>query len=178
MEMGYENRDINGAQQTGFMLTQSTIRRGARCSTGKAFIRPVRQRQNFDVLLHAEATRILFDKDKRAIGVEYMRSGRKNIVFVRREVIASAGALNTPKLLMLSGIGPAEHLQEHNIPVISDLPVGNNMQDHVGLGGLTFVVDAPLTVTRSRFQTIPVSMEYILRERGPMTFSTMRRAAI
>ncbi|XP_016923767.3 glucose dehydrogenase [FAD, quinone] [Drosophila suzukii] len=177
MEMGYENRDINGAQQTGFMLTQSTIRRGARCSTGKAFIRPVRQRQNFDVLLHAEATRILFDKDKRAIGVEYMRGGRKNIVFVRREVIASAGALNTPKLLMLSGIGPAEHLQEHNIPVISDLPVGNNMQDHVGLGGLTFVVDAPLTVTRSRFQTIPVSMEYILRERGPMTFSGVEGVA-
>ncbi|XP_020812210.1 glucose dehydrogenase [FAD, quinone]-like [Drosophila serrata] len=177
MEMGYENRDINGAQQTGFMLTQSTIRRGARCSTGKAFIRPVRARQNLDVLLHAEATRILFDKQKRAIGVEYQRGGRKQLVFVRREVIASAGALNTPKLLMLSGVGPAEHLQEHNIPVISDLPVGNNMQDHVGLGGLTFVVDAPLTVTRSRFQTIPVSMEYILRERGPMTFSGVEGVA-
>ncbi|XP_017142567.1 glucose dehydrogenase [FAD, quinone]-like [Drosophila miranda] len=177
MEMGYENRDINGAQQTGFMLTQSTIRRGARCSTGKAFIRPVRQRKNFDVLLHAEATRLLFDKQKRAIGVEYMRAGRKQLVFVRREVVVSAGALNTPKLLMLSGVGPAEHLQEHNIPVISDLPVGNNMQDHVGLGGLTFVVDAPLTVTRNRFQTIPVSMEYILRERGPMTFSGVEGVA-
>ncbi|XP_041448608.1 glucose dehydrogenase [FAD, quinone] [Drosophila obscura] len=177
MEMGYENRDINGAQQTGFMLTQSTIRRGARCSTGKAFIRPVRQRKNFDVLLHAEATRVLFDKQKRAIGVEYMRAGRKQLVFVRREVVVSAGALNTPKLLMLSGVGPAEHLQEHSIPVISDLPVGNNMQDHVGLGGLTFVVDAPLTVTRNRFQTIPVSMEYIMRERGPMTFSGVEGVA-
>ncbi|EDW75339.2 uncharacterized protein Dwil_GK19743, partial [Drosophila willistoni] len=178
MEMGYENRDINGAQQTGFMLTQSTIRRGARCSTGKAFIRPVRLRKNLDVLLHAEATRILFDaKQKRAFGVEYMKNGRKQLVFVRREVIVSAGALNTPKLLMLSGVGPAEHLQEHNIPVISDLPVGSNMQDHVGLGGLTFVVDAPLTVTRNRFQTIPVSMEYILRERGPMTFSGVEGVA-
>ncbi|EDW00248.1 GH11959 [Drosophila grimshawi] len=177
MEMGYENRDINGAKQTGFMLTQSTIRRGARCSTGKAFIRPVRLRKNLDVVLHAEATRLLLDKQKRTVGVEYMKGGRKQLVFVRREVILSAGALNSPKLLMLSGIGPADHLQEHNIQVVSDLPVGNNMQDHVGLGGLTFVVDAPLTVTRNRFQTIPVSMEYILRERGPMTFSGVEGVA-
>ncbi|XP_037932938.1 glucose dehydrogenase [FAD, quinone]-like [Teleopsis dalmanni] len=177
MEMGYENRDINGEKQTGFMLTQSTIRRGARCSTGKAFIRPVRLRKNLDVLLHSQATKILIDKNKRAIGVEFLKGGRKNIAFVRREVISAAGSLNTPQLLMLSGIGPAEHLQEFDIPVISDLPVGNNLQDHVGLGGLTFVVDAPLTVTRNRFQTIPVTMEYILRERGPMTFSGVEAVA-
>ncbi|XP_018787280.1 PREDICTED: glucose dehydrogenase [FAD, quinone] [Bactrocera latifrons] len=177
MEMGYEVRDINGEQQTGFMLTQSTIRRGSRCSTGKAFIRPVRLRKNLDVLLHAHATKVLIDKNKRAIGVEFLKKGQKNVVFVRREVILSAGALNSPQLLMLSGIGPADHLQEHGINVISDLPVGDNLQDHVGLGGLTFVVDAPLTVTRSRFQTIPVAMEYILRERGPMTFSGVEGVA-
>ncbi|KAH8276451.1 hypothetical protein KR044_002718 [Drosophila immigrans] len=178
MEMGYENRDINGAKQTGFMLTQSTIRRGSRCSTGKAFIRPVRLRKNLDVLLHAEATRVLIDpKTKRAMGVEFIKNGRPQVVHARNEVVLSAGALNTPKLLMLSGIGLADHLAEHNIPVISDLPVGNNMQDHVGLGGLTFVIDAPLTVTRSRFQTIPVAMEYILRERGPMSFSGVEGVA-
>ncbi|KAH8411365.1 hypothetical protein KR215_002837 [Drosophila sulfurigaster] len=178
MEMGYENRDINGAKQTGFMLTQSTIRRGSRCSTGKAFIRPVRLRKNLDVLLHAEATRVLIDpKTKRAMGVEYIKNGRTQVVQARNEVVLSAGALNSPKLLMLSGIGLADHLGEHNIPVISDLPVGNNMQDHVGLGGLTFVIDAPLTVTRSRFQTIPVAMEYIMRERGPMSFSGVEGVA-
>ncbi|KAH8385019.1 hypothetical protein KR093_010505 [Drosophila rubida] len=178
MEMGYENRDINGAKQTGFMLTQSTIRRGSRCSTGKAFIRPVRLRKNLDVLLHAEVTRVLIDpKTKRAMGVEYTRHGRPQVVYARNEIVLSAGALNSPKLLMLSGIGLADHLAEHNIPVVSDLPVGNNMQDHVGLGGLTFVIDAPLTVTRSRFQTIPVAMEYILRERGPMSFSGVEGVA-
>ncbi|KAH8394416.1 hypothetical protein KR222_005015 [Zaprionus bogoriensis] len=168
-EMGYENRDINGAQQSGFMITQSTIRRGSRCSTAKAFIRPVRNRPNLDVVLHAEVTRIIIDKNKRAVGVQFNKDARKFIASAEHEVILSAGSLNSPKLLMLSGIGPAEHLQEHGIPVIADLPVGNNMQDHVGLGGLTFVIDAPLTVTRSRFQTLPVAMEYILRERGPMT---------
>ncbi|XP_061391337.1 glucose dehydrogenase [FAD, quinone] [Musca vetustissima] len=177
MEMGYENRDINGEKQTGFMLTQSTMRRGSRCSTGKAFIRPVRLRKNLDVLLHAQATRIILDENKRATGVEFVKNGHKNVVFVRREIISSAGAINSPQLLMLSGIGPAEHLQELGIPVVSDLPVGNNLQDHVGLGGLTFVVDAPLTVTRSRFQTMPVSMEYILRERGPMTYTGVEGVA-
>lgn len=176
-ELGYENRDINGAQQSGFMITQSTIRRGARCSTAKAFIRPVRLRPNLDVVLHAEATRLILDKKKRVVGVEFVKGGKKQAAFAKNEVILSAGALNSPKLLMLSGIGPAEHLQEHNIPVISDLPVGNNMQDHVGLGGLTFVIDAPLTVTRSRFQTLPVAMEYILRERGPMTFTGVEGVA-
>ncbi|XP_055912550.1 glucose dehydrogenase [FAD, quinone] [Eupeodes corollae] len=177
MEMGYDVRDINGEKQTGFMLTQSTIRRGSRCSTAKAFLRPVRTRKNLDILLHTQATKILINKDKRAVGVEYIRKGRTNVVFVRREIISSAGALNSPQLLMLSGIGPAEHLEKFKIPVISDLPVGDNLQDHVGLGGLTFVVDAPVTVTRNRFQNMPVSLEYILRERGPMTFSGVEGVA-
>lgn len=176
-ELGYENRDINGEKQSGFMITQSTLRRGSRCSTAKAFIRPVRSRPNLDVVLHAEVTRLIFDKNKRAVGVEFEKGGRRHAAFAKNEVILSAGALNSPKLLMLSGIGPAEHLQELSIPVISDLPVGNNMQDHVGLGGLTFVIDAPLTVTRSRFQTMPVAMEYILRERGPMTFTGVEGVA-
>ncbi|XP_055845323.1 glucose dehydrogenase [FAD, quinone] [Episyrphus balteatus] len=177
MEMGYDVRDINGEKQTGFMLTQSTIRRGSRCSTAKAFLRPVRTRKNLDILLHAQATKILINKDKRAVGIEYMKNGRISVVFVRREIISSAGALNSPQLLMLSGIGPAEQLEKFNIPVISDLPVGDNLQDHVGLGGLTFIVDAPVTVTRNRFQNVPVSLEYILRERGPMTFSGVEGVA-
>ncbi|KAL9878214.1 glucose dehydrogenase [FAD, quinone] [Glossina fuscipes fuscipes] len=177
LEMGYENRDINGEVQTGFMITQSTIRRGSRCSTGKAFIRPVRLRKNLHVLLNAQATRIIVNKSKRVTGVEYVKNGHRNIIFVKREVICSAGALNSPQLLMLSGIGPADHLQDMGIQVVVDLPVGNNLQDHVGLGGLTFVIDSPLTVTRNRFQTIPVSMEYILRERGPMTFTGVEGVA-
>ncbi|KAG7204868.1 hypothetical protein KM043_005268 [Ampulex compressa] len=168
-ELGYENRDINGANQTGFMLTQATIRRGSRCSTAKAFLRPVKNRKNLHVAMNAQVLRVLFNADKRATGVELLREGRQQVVRVRREVVLSAGAINSPQLLMLSGIGPKEHLQEFGIPVISDLRVGDNLQDHVGLGGLTFLINEPLSITKNRFQTIRVMFEYVMNERGPMT---------
>ncbi|XP_011315200.1 glucose dehydrogenase [FAD, quinone] [Fopius arisanus] len=170
-ELGYPNRDINGVNQTGFMLSQLTVRRGSRCSTAKAFLRPVRNRKNLHIAMFAQATKILFNDDKRAIGVEFMRNGRKQVAHVRREVVLSSGSIGSPQLLMLSGVGPKEHLQEFDIPVLSDLRVGDNLQDHVGLGGLTFLIDEPVTFKKSRFQTFPVAMEYIINERGPMTTS-------
>lgn len=169
MEMGYENRDINGEHQTGFMLTQATIRRGSRCSTSKAFLRPIRLRRNLDIIMHSQTTKILINKLKRAHGVEFLRDGKYHQVFARKEVILSAGAINSPQLLMVSGIGPSDQLRLHNITQIVDLPVGHNLQDHVGLGGLTFIVDEPVTFTRRRFQTAAVGMDYIINERGPMT---------
>ena len=168
-ELGYENRDINGANQTGFMLTQGTIRRGSRCSTAKAFLRPVRNRKNLHIAMNAQVLKVTFNSEKRATGVEFIRYGKRETIRVRREVILSAGAINSPQLLMLSGIGPKEHLSEFGIPILSDLRVGDNLQDHVGLGGLTFLVNDPLTFKKSRFQNLPVMMEYIINERGPMT---------
>ncbi|XP_001602133.1 glucose dehydrogenase [FAD, quinone] [Nasonia vitripennis] len=168
-ELGYSNRDINGANQTGFMLTQATIRRGSRCSTAKAFLRPVRNRANLHIAMNAQALKLTFNEDKRATGVEFMRDGRKQHVRVRREVIMSAGAIGSPQLLMLSGIGPREHLEDLGIPVLSDLRVGDHLQDHVGLGGLTFLVNEPITFKKDRFQTPAVMLEYVLNERGPMT---------
>lgn len=168
-EMGYENRDINGESQTGFMLTQATIRRGSRCSTSKAFLRPVRLRKNLDVIMHSQATKVLFNKDRRAHGVEFIRDGKFHSVYARKEVILSAGAINSPQLLMLSGIGPKDQMTLHNITQLVDLPVGFNLQDHVGLGGMTFIVDEPVTFTRRRFTTMAVGMEYIMNERGPMS---------
>ncbi|XP_031838213.1 glucose dehydrogenase [FAD, quinone] [Nomia melanderi] len=168
-ELGYENRDINGSNQTGFMLTQATIRRGSRCSTAKAFLRPIKNRENLHIAMNAQALRVLFNEDKRATGVEVLRDGRQQTIRVRREVVLSAGAINSPQLLMLSGIGPREHLAEFDIPVISDLRVGDNLQDHVGLGGLTFLLNEPISLKKERFQTMPVMMEYVLNERGPMT---------
>ncbi|XP_076623883.1 glucose dehydrogenase [FAD, quinone] [Colletes latitarsis] len=168
-ELGYEIRDINGEKQTGFMLTQATIRRGSRCSTAKAFLRPVKNRENLHIAMNSQVLRVLFNNDKRAMGVEILRDGRQQIVRVRREVVLSAGAINSPQLLMLSGIGPKEHLAEFNIPVMSDLRVGDNLQDHVGLGGLTFIVNEPISLKKDRFQTMPVMIEYVLNERGPMT---------
>lgn len=168
-ELGYRHLDINGFNQTGFMLSQSTMRRAYRCSTSKAFLRPVRLRKNLDIVMHAQTTRVLIDKNNRAYGIEFMKNGRTESVYARKEVILSAGAINTPQLLMLSGIGPKADLQEHGIPLIMDLPVGHNLQDHVGLGGFTFIVDAPITFTQARFQTAAVGLEYVINERGPMT---------
>ena len=170
MELGYENRDINGEHQTGFMIAQGTIRRGSRCSTAKAFLRPVRLRRNIHTALNAHVTKIIIDPvTMRANGVEFYRDGRKQIVRARKEVIVSAGAVNSPKLLMLSGIGPQEHLRHVGIPVLKNLPVGNNLQDHVGIAGLTFLIDKPVSIVQDRLQAAPVTMHYVANGRGPMT---------
>lgn len=124
-EMGYENRDINGEHQTGFMMAQGTTRRGSRCSTAKAFLRPVRLRKNLHVAMHAHATKVLVHpKSKRAYGVEFVRDDKIFHVRANKEVIVSGGAVNSPQLLMLSGIGPKEHLHDLGIPVIQDSKVG------------------------------------------------------
>ncbi|XP_046979490.1 glucose dehydrogenase [FAD, quinone]-like [Schistocerca americana] len=169
-QLGYEHRDCNGERQTGFMVAQGTIRRGSRCSTAKAFLRPVRLRHNLHVALRAHATRLLVHPHTAAAyGVEFVRDGVRQAVLARREVVVSAGAINSPQLLMLSGIGPAEHLRELGIPVVRDLKVGHNLQDHVGLGGLTFLIDEPVAIVQNRLQAVPVTMNYVLNERGPMT---------
>lgn len=124
-ELGYPNRDINGEFQSGFMIAQGTIRRGSRCSTAKAFLRPVRLRRNLHVAMNAHVTKIVIDSvNSQAMGVEFKRDGKRFRIFARKEVIMSAGAINTPQILMLSGIGPKAHLEEIGIPVIKDLPVG------------------------------------------------------
>ena len=169
-EIGYENRDINGERQTGYMIAQGTIRRGSRCSTAKAFLRPIRLRPNFHLALNTLVTKIEIDpKTKRAWGVEFVRGNRKQILRARREVILSAGAINSPQILMLSGVGPRDHLNAMGIPVIKDLPVGNNLMDHLGFGGLTFLVDKPVAILQNRIQAATATTEYVLNERGPLT---------
>lgn len=121
--MGYDIRDINGEKQTGFALYQYTMRRGARCSTAKAFLRPIRLRKNLHISLYSHVTKVLIDKrTRRAYGVEYIRNGQKRRIFATKEVILSAGAINSPHLLMLSGVGNKQHLEEKGIQVIHDSP--------------------------------------------------------
>ncbi|KAL9698503.1 hypothetical protein quinque_001944 [Culex quinquefasciatus] len=169
-EIGYENRDINGAHQTGFMIAQGTIRRGSRCSTAKAFLRPIRLRKNFHVAMNAHVTKLLIDPGtKKAVGVEFFRQGKRHFVKAKREIIMAAGSINTPQIMMLSGIGPKDHLDEMGIKTIVDLPVGKNMQDHVGMGGLTFLVDKPVAILQNRLEAASVTMNYVINERGPMT---------
>lgn len=169
-ELGYENRDINGEFQKGFMIAQGTIRRGSRCSTSKAFLRPIRLRKNFHLAMNAHVTKLLINPEtKRTYGVEFVKNGKWYKIQARKEVVLSAGAINTPQLLMLSGIGPAYHLHEKHIPVIQDLPVGNNMQDHVGMAGITFLVDKPVSIIPTRLNAGSSVMHYVINERGPMT---------
>ncbi|XP_022161381.1 glucose dehydrogenase [FAD, quinone] [Myzus persicae] len=167
---GYPNRDINGKYQTGFMVAQGTIRRGTRCSTAKAFLRPARLRPNLHVAMQAHVTKVIINPaTKRATGVQLLRDGRMHLVHAKREVILSSGSIGSAQLLMLSGIGPREHLQRLGIPVLQDLRVGDNLQDHVGMFGLTFIVDKPVAIVQNRLRPVPVTMEYLTRENGPMT---------
>jgi choline dehydrogenase-like flavoprotein len=135
-----ENRDFNGATQEGVGLYQVTHRNGERFSAAKAYLAPNRHRPNLHVVTDAHATRILFE-GKRAVGVAYRQGGGEREIRAGREVILSAGALLSPQLLMLSGVGPAGHLRQHGIAVVHDLPgVGRNLHDHVDV---VQVVDAP-----------------------------------
>lgn len=123
--------DPNGRTQEGVFYHQVTQRRAVRESASTAFLRPVRKRSNLTVLTQAEALRVLVD-DGSATGVQYRRKGRVESVIARREVIVSAGAINTPRLLLLSGIGPAEELREVGIAPVHDLPgVGKNLHDQL-----------------------------------------------
>lgn len=118
-EMGYSIVDVNGEQQTGFAFYQFTMRRATRCSSAKAFLRPIRLRPNFHLALWTHVTKVLIEpRTKRAYGVEFIRDGRVQVVYAKKEVILSAGAINSPQLLMLSGVGPGYHLHEMGIPVI------------------------------------------------------------
>ncbi|KAI5635483.1 GMC oxidoreductase domain-containing protein [Phthorimaea operculella] len=170
MELGYTNRDINGENQTGFMVAQGTLRRGSRCSTSKAFLRPAKDRANLHIAMHSHVTKVLIDpRTKIAFGVEFVRHKLIHRIRARKEVILSAGTINSAQLLMLSGIGPAEELTKHRIPVIQNLKVGHNLQDHIGLGGLAFMVNKPISIVEHRLHTVSTLMEYAVMGEGPLT---------
>jgi choline dehydrogenase/4-pyridoxate dehydrogenase len=123
--------DYNGAQQEGFGRLQMTIRDGRRCSGATAYLRPALKRDNVTIRVNALATRIVFE-GKRAVGIEYRHGGKLAVARAEREVILAGGVINTPQLLMLSGVGQPEELAEHDIALHLALPgVGKNLQDHV-----------------------------------------------
>jgi choline dehydrogenase-like flavoprotein len=149
--------DYNGKQQEGFGRGQYTIRDGRRSSTANAFLKPARGRKNLSVVTNAHTTRVVLD-GTRAKGIEYVKGGATVRAQAAREVILAAGAFNSPQLLMLSGIGPAQHLREQGVAVAADLPVGKNLQDHLG-AYMTYTRPQPGTFHREmRFDRIAVSM--------------------
>ncbi|XP_063594395.1 glucose dehydrogenase [FAD, quinone]-like, partial [Penaeus indicus] len=163
--------DVNGASQTGFMVPQGFLRRGSRCSNARAFLRPARLRPNLHTALSAFVTRILFDSARRAYGVVFDRGGeegRGQEVRARREVILAAGAINTPQLLLLSGVGPSQQLRRYNISVVADLPVGRNLQDHIA-GSAIFTIREPVSLLYSRLENLPALLKYTVFGSGPLT---------
>lgn len=131
-ELNLEIGDYNGNEQARFSPPQRTIRQGLRQSTDRSYIKPIEAaRKNLDISLLSTATKIIFD-EKKAVGVEFTRDGKKNKVYVNREIVLSASTFATPQLLILSGIGPKEQLDMLMVrPVVAQLPVGQNLHDHV-----------------------------------------------
>ena len=142
------NDDFNGAEQEGFGRYDFTIRRGKRCSTSTAFLRPVRHRRNLAIATDCLVRRVVVD-GSRATGIEVAQGAETRTIRAQREVILCGGTVNTPQILMLSGIGPADELKRHGIPVIHELPgVGRNLQDHVDCV-IAYTCTQPITLYRN-----------------------------
>ena len=167
------NEDFNGPVQDGVGYYQSTIRNGRRCSAAVAFLKPAMKRGNLRVVTRALAGRVLF-AGTRATGVAFTENGVEKTVRAKREVILCGGAINSPQLLMLSGIGPAAHLAEHGIAPMGDLPgVGQNLQDHFQV---RYVYKCTQTITvndimMSNRRMAMMGLQYLLTRKGPLTAS-------
>ena len=173
-EAGFpRNADFNGAHQEGAGYFQTTSRRGRRCSAAVAYLRPARRRANLAVLTGALSTRILIEKGE-ATGVAFARGGELWRAAASGEVILSAGAIASPQLLQLSGIGPAKLLQRFDIPVTHDVPsVGENLQDHLQ-SRLVYRSTRPFTLNddvASILRKIGIGARYALYRKGPLTIS-------
>ncbi|CAL1541108.1 unnamed protein product [Lymnaea stagnalis] len=130
--VGYpHNKDYNGKSMDGISHSQVNSKNNQRYSTSRSFIHPNLGRPNLHVSVHSHVQKVIVNDKKRAEGVEIIKDGRKYIVKARREIILSSGAIGSPQILLLSGIGPRKHLESLKIPVVADLPVGENLQDHL-----------------------------------------------
>ena len=159
------NGDFNGPDQAGFGLYQVTQRDGARCSAAVAFLRPARTRSNLHVRTHALVERVLIEQG-RAVGVR-LRRGHGHEDVQAGEIILAAGAINSPQLLMLSGIGPADHLRGHGIAPLFDLPgVGTELQDHLDICTL---VGSTQDITYDHLNELAAGWRYLRHHDGPGT---------
>ncbi|MEP1962330.1 GMC family oxidoreductase [Tateyamaria sp.] len=171
---GYKfNPDYNGQDQEGVGFFQLTARNGRRCSSAVAFLNPVKSRSNLHIITHAPVERVNIT-DKRATGVTYRdRNGENHTITARREVILSGGSINSPQLLMLSGVGEAAQLAEHGIDVVADLPgVGKNLQDHLQ-ARLVYKCNEPTLndEVSSLFGQARIGLKYLMSRSGPMAMA-------
>jgi choline dehydrogenase-like flavoprotein len=165
------NNDFNGEQQEGFGLYQVTQRKGERWSAARGYVEPIRDQGNFAVRTDSLVEKLVIE-DGRVTGVQVQRGGTSEVLLARRGVILSAGALNSPQVLMLSGIGPAEHLRQHGIEVAVDRPaVGSNLQDHVDyVSAWETISDVPIGGTlKGSLRMAAAIIEHRRKRTGVMT---------
>jgi choline dehydrogenase len=171
-QAGYTlNNDFNGAHQGGVGFYKVFQKDGERCSNARGFLRPAECRKNLTILTEAQATRVLFE-GKRAVGVRYVRKGMYHDVMATREVVLSGGAVNSPQLLLLSGVGPQEEIRPHGIETVHELPgVGKNLQDHLD-AFVTIKEKTRYAVSLSPmsfFKTLVALFQYLFGKRGELT---------
>ncbi len=160
------NDDFNAQSQLGFGWYQVTQRNGARCSSAAAYLAPARKRPNLTIVTGAQANRVLIE-DGRATGVVYRAGGTARVHTAQREVLLCGGALNSPQLLMLSGIGPADELRRLGIDVVADAPgVGANLQDHLDICTLT---RCRTRDSYDRLNELATGWNWFVHRRGPGT---------
>jgi choline dehydrogenase len=164
------NEDFNGERQEGVGFFQATVRRGLRCSTATAYLKPARSRSNLRLVTNATATQILFD-GLRAVGCRYRIGNEERVVHATREVILAAGAVQSPQLLQLSGVGPADLLARHGIPVLKAIEgVGANLQDHLQ-ARLVYECAVPVTLNddlQSWWRMVRAGLQFAFSRRGPL----------
>ena len=174
-----ETPDFNRGDNFGVSYFKVNQRRGWRWSTAKGFLRPAMERPNLEVMTHAQAEKLLF-AGKRASGVQFKRKGVLSKVAARREVILASGAIGSPQLLQLSGIGPGALLQQHGIDVLHEAPdVGGNLQDHLQIRCAYTVQGAKTlnTMSNSLWGKAKIGLEYMLKRSGPMSMSPSQLGA-
>jgi choline dehydrogenase-like flavoprotein len=173
-ELGYQQVDFNGRNQTGVMRAQFFQKNGARQSSNHAYITPIRnERSNLKVITNIRVTKVIINPvSKRTKGVEYAWEhdrDRKGKIYASKEVIISCGAINSPQLLMLSGIGPKSTLESLGIPVLQDLKVGHNFQTSIKSSGIDFILpDSQATVPRDE-DVLEGILEYYENHQGPLS---------
>jgi choline dehydrogenase len=165
------NPDFNGATSYGVGSYQLSIRDGWRSSSARAFLKPARTRGNLHVTTNALASRVLFS-GVRATGIEYIKDGKRHEARARKEVILAAGALQSPQLLQLSGIGPSDLLRQHGIKIVADLPgVGENLQDHYQIRTIVKLKarDSLNDAVRNPFKLAAMGLQWLFSGSGPLT---------
>lgn len=170
-EMGYEITDYNGEDQEGFNFIQSNTRNGVRSSSALELLENTAERKNLHIAVESFVSKIEI-VNKAATGVFVIKDGRKHFIKAAKEVILSAGAINSPQILMLSGIGPEKHLHDMGIPVKADLPVGQNLQDHEMV--LMFTkINSSIGITENVRESLWTRFKYSVFGKGPLSTSSL-----